>query len=148
MATRHREIRVAYQQRSGTLSAPRVRRAVAAVLDAERTGPVSVNITFLPGPSMRALNRRARGRDRATDVIAFAMTHAGRLIGDIYVCPGVARRSARRYRVTLREELTRLVIHGTLHLVGYDHPDGAGRVDSVMWGRQESYVRMLTSGGA
>jgi len=146
MATQRHEIRVAYEQRSGTLSAPRVRRVVAAVLDGERTGPASVSVTFLSGPRMRGLNRRSFGRDRATDVIAFGMTHAGRLVGDVYVCPGVARRSARRYGATPREELTRLVVHGTLHLAGYDHPEGAERERCLMWERQEWYVRKLTSG--
>ena len=43
----------------------------------------------------------------------------------------------------LREELVRLVVHGTLHVLGYDHPDGPGRTRSAMWRRQERYVRRL-----
>ncbi|HXJ29862.1 MAG TPA: rRNA maturation RNAse YbeY [Gemmatimonadales bacterium] len=43
----------------------------------------------------------------------------------------------------LREELVRLAVHGTLHVLGYDHPDGPGRTRSAMWRRQERYVRRL-----
>jgi ssRNA-specific RNase YbeY (16S rRNA maturation enzyme) len=43
----------------------------------------------------------------------------------------------------LHEELVRLVVHGTLHVLGYDHPDGPGRTRSAMWRRQERYVRRL-----
>lgn len=92
------------------------------------------------------LNRRARGHDRATDVIAFRLEHDGAVAGDIYVCAEVARQAARAHQVAEREELLRLVIHGTLHVLGYDHPDGAGRTRSLMWRRQERYVRTLAVG--
>ncbi|PYO91296.1 MAG: hypothetical protein DMD66_00070, partial [Gemmatimonadetes bacterium] len=47
----------------------------------------------------------------------------------------------------LRTELLRLAVHGTLHVLGYDHPEGPGRTRSAMWRRQERYVRRLTQGG-
>jgi probable rRNA maturation factor len=96
---------------------------------------------------MRALNRRALGRDRATDVIAFGMRHAGTLVGDVYICPAMARRSAAVHGVPVRQEILRLVIHGTLHALGYAHPEGAGRTRSAMWQRQERYVAALRGGG-
>ncbi len=95
---------------------------------------------------MRALNRRALGRDRVTDVIAFAMIHAGRGAADIYVCPAKARAAGRLWGIPLREELVRLIVHGLLHALGHDHPEGAGRTASRMWLRQERYVRRLVSG--
>jgi len=58
----------------------------------------------------------------------------------IYLCAGVARRVARRLRLSVREELTRYVIHGVLHVLGYDHPDDESRLGSPMWRRQERYV--------
>jgi probable rRNA maturation factor len=116
---------------------------VRRVLAGERAGPAMIEVTLLSGQRMRALNRRAFGRDRSTDVIAFGMRHGDRLVGDVYVCPGAARRSAAREAVPLREELVRLVVHGTLHALGYRHPEGAGRVRSSMWRRQERYVAAL-----
>jgi probable rRNA maturation factor len=126
------------------LAPPVVRRVVAAVLDGEGAGQASISVTFLPSPRMRALNRRTFGHDRPTDVIAFRLPHDGIVTGDVYVCPSVARHSARVHRVALKEELIRLVVHGTLHVLGYDHPTGTGRTTSRMWRRQERYVRRLT----
>jgi probable rRNA maturation factor len=53
----------------------------------------------------------------------------------------VARANARRHGVGIREELVRLVVHGVLHALGYDHPDGEARFRSPMWRRQEALVR-------
>lgn len=111
------------------------------MLAGERAGPAAVSVTFLSSQRMRAAHRRALGRDRATDVLAFGMRHGAALVGDIYVCPPAAARSAVRFGVPLREELVRLVVHGTLHTLGWDHPSGAIRMASPMWRRQEGYVR-------
>lgn len=123
---------------------PLARRRVAAiaalVLRAERTRHARLSIAFVSERAMAALNRRYLGRRGATDVIAFAFTPAGArapLAGDIYIAPAVARRQARRHGRTVREELGRLVIHGTLHVLGHDHPDGEERTASPMWRRQE-----------
>lgn len=105
-----------------------------------------ISLTYLSGQRMRVLNRRTFRRDRATDVIAFGMRHDGRIVGDIYVCPSVAAVAARAHGVTLREEVTRLLVHGTLHVLGHDHAAGGTRIRSAMWRRQEAYVRRLTGG--
>ena len=122
-----------------------VQRWARRVLDGEGVGDAALSITFLGGTKMRGMNRRALGRDRATDVIAFSLPHLGSVTGDIYICPPVARRAAREAGVTEREEMLRLVVHGVLHVVGYDHPGGAGRTRSAMWRRQEGYVERLMS---
>lgn len=120
-----------------------IRAAVTTVLEGEHAGDAVVSVTFLSGAAMRGLNRRTFGRDRATDVIAYPLPHPGQIVGDIYVCPSVARRSARRHGIDEREELLRLVVHGTLHVLGHDHPDGPERQASAMWERQERYVAAL-----
>lgn len=124
-----------------------MRRVVGAVLDWERVGEAAISVTFLGGRPMRALNQRAFGRDRVTDVIAFELPHAGWQGGDVYVCPAAARAAAQAEGVPLADELVRLLVHGTLHALGYDHPEGAGRTRSPMWRRQEQYVRALVSQG-
>ena len=76
---------------------------------------------------MRWLNAHYRGIDRATDVLAFAMREGPfadlhpQVLGDVVLSAETALRQARTHRHTLAEELTRLLIHGTLHLLGYDH---------------------------
>lgn len=139
-----REVQVAYGNEPKTVPAADVRRAVVTVLDGEATGPAEVSITFLSAGQMRGLNRRTFGKDRATDVIAFELSHPGRIVGDVYVCPSVARKRARKLTVSERQECLRLVVHGTLHVLGYQHPDGAERTVSLMWRLQERYVRRIT----
>jgi probable rRNA maturation factor len=118
-------------------------RAVKAVLRAERR-EATISITFLGRDSMRRLNARHKLRERPTDVLAFPLNGpAGEVIGDVYVCPWVARREARARGIPVREELIRLVVHGTLHALGRDHPEGPERTRSEMWRRQERYVEAL-----
>ncbi len=122
-----------------------VERTVVGVLRRERR-TACISVTFLGREAMRTLNRTHKGNDRPTDVLAFALpTPGGRLVGDIYISPWAAAAAARRWRVPLREELLRLVIHGTLHVLGYDHPEDASRMTSPMWRRQE---RLLVGLGA
>lgn len=125
------------------LPAPVVRRVVRAVLEGERRR-ADVSVTFLGRDRMRRLNARYTGHDRPTDVLAFTLPQpAGLPLADVYVCAAVAAGAARTHQVALREELIRLVVHGTLHALGYDHPDGSERARSPMWRRQERYVEAL-----
>ena len=132
----------------------------------ERADGARVELTLLDGAAMRRLNRRATGRRGLTDVIAFALPQPdGTLLGDVYICPEAARRwvdsvprptphvppsgrtgNVQRATWNVTEELVRLAVHGTLHVLGYDHPDGPGRTHSAMWRRQERYLRRLRNG--
>ena len=125
------------------LSRALVRRAVEAVLRGERREGL-ISITFLGRDAIRRLNAEHKGHDRTTDVLAFPLVGPEReTVGDVYICPAVAREHARALRIPPREELIRLVVHGTLHALGYEHPEGEGRTRSAMWRRQERYVEAL-----
>jgi probable rRNA maturation factor len=122
------------------LSRARVGDIARAALRAERVRDAFVSIAFVTRTAIAKLNRRYLGHSGPTDVIAF--TFGEPLVSDIYISPEVARQHAREYRVPVREELTRLVIHGVLHATGHDHPAGsAARSRSPMWRRQEHLVR-------
>jgi probable rRNA maturation factor len=112
-------------------------RAARRVLAWERAPAGShVDITLLSAPAIRRLNRRATGRRGLTDVIAYALPQPdGSLLGDVYISPEAAGCD--------RAELIRLAVHGTLHVLGYDHPEGAGRMRSRMWRLQERYVSRI-----
>jgi len=83
---------------------------------------------------MRILNREYRGVDRTTDVLSFPQNDVGShlsspssqhfILGDIVISLPKANRQAMEYGTTLNEELKRLLIHGLLHLMGYDHEMG------------------------
>ena len=111
-------------------------RVAQRVLAWERAPARShIDVTLVSGVAMRRINRRATGRRGVTDVIAYSLPQPdGSLLGDVYICPEVAGSD---------EELVRLAVHGTLHVLGYDHPEGSGRTRSRMWRLQERYVQRL-----
>ncbi|MBI4887953.1 MAG: rRNA maturation RNase YbeY [Acidobacteria bacterium] len=111
-----------------TMRAPGLARWLESVAPARVRGVVTVAI--VPDARVRALNRRYRRTDRATDVLSFPGGEPGAL-GDIVIAAGVARRQARGAGHALRTELRILALHGLLHLLGYDHERDAGRMARV-----------------
>lgn len=135
------------------LRMPEVENAVLRVLAAENQGTdAEVSVTFQDDEAIRTLNRWYLGRDHPTDVLAFALGAgpAGHgVVGDIYIGVDRARDQARERDIPVRDELLRLVVHGVLHVLGHDHPEGPERESSPMFRRQEELLDMLlrTSGG-
>ena len=127
----------------------KARRVVESVLRAERVPSASISIAFVANRRIAAINRRYFRRRGATDVISLAysrLTSRDSFVGAIYIAPEVARRNASASGVPLREEIVRLLVHGTLHVLGYDHPEGNGRERSKMWKRQERLVQSTMRG--
>jgi probable rRNA maturation factor len=151
------------------VSAAAAARLVRAVLRSEGVRRAMISVALVGRRRIRALNRRHLGRDADTDVIAFTLTDArthgrtdagkggarpplatrrlatGLVVGDVYVCVPVAAAQARAFETTPREELRRLLVHGVLHVLGYDHPSGDGRTAGPMWRRQERLLRRLAA---
>ena len=122
------------------VSRRRIREAASEALKTERVKDAMISITFVGRATMSRLNKRYLGHQGPTDVISFGLDRIGKtgaVLGDIYICPEVARDNARRQRISAGEELLRLVIHGTLHVLGYEHPEGSDRRSSAMWRKQE-----------
>ncbi|HEX6629620.1 MAG TPA: rRNA maturation RNase YbeY [Gemmatimonadaceae bacterium] len=134
------------------LARARVAELVRGVLRAERVRDALLSVAFLDDRAMARLNREHLGHRGPTDVISFGFAQGasnGPVVGDVYVCPDVARENARLHGAGVREEVARLVVHGTLHVLGYDHPEGGERTASDMWRRQERLLRRLfTDAGA
>jgi len=128
-------------QRARQARADELMRVADRVLAWERAPAGShIDVTLLSAAAMRRANRRATGRRGLTDVIAYALPQPdGRMVGDVYICPTAAARNG----VALNDELVRLAVHGTLHVLGYNHPEGPGRTRSRMWQLQERYVTRL-----
>lgn len=124
--------------------ASRIAHAVARVLRAERARAALISVSLVSPRTIAALNQRHLGHRGATDVIAFGFRDPeGAAIGDVYICPSVARENARAFGVRVCEELLRLVVHGTLHVLGHDHPAGEARMRSPMWRRQERHLARI-----
>ncbi len=126
--------------------APDLRRAARVALATSPVEPAGeLSITFVPDGEIARLNREWLGREGATDVIAFAL-EGEELAGDVYVAPDTAARNAEALGIAGEEELIRLVVHGTLHVLGHDHPDGEDRYEAPMFALQEELLRGLTDG--
>ncbi len=121
-------------------------RGVREVFLAEGVAEGEISLTFLDDPGIRYLNRDYLDRDAPTDVIAFALHAPGQpVLGDVYVGYEQAQRQALELGIEIREELLRLAIHGVLHVLGYDHPDGSEGEGSPMYLRQEALLREILS---
>jgi probable rRNA maturation factor len=123
-------------------------RAVRRTLEAERRTEAEVSLALLADPEMRELNRRYLGKDLPTDVLAFSLGDGDEVIGDVYVGVDQAARQATDLGITLEEELVRLAVHGTLHVLGHDHPEGPEREQCAMFRVQEQLVAGLRSESA
>ena len=127
------------------LPEPLLERAAVAVLESEGISEGELSLTFLADDPIRDLNRRWRGHDRIPDVLSFCLHDPGNPpVGDIYIGVDQAVRQARDQGVSDQEELVRLVIHGTLHVLGYDHPEAwMDRGESELYRKQELMVRRI-----
>jgi probable rRNA maturation factor len=122
------------------ISASKVRGLIEATLGGERIRNAMISVTFVGKTAMARMNAKYLRHRGPTDVITFGMGRDAPgmpAVGDIYICPDVARANAKRNRISVGEELARLVVHGALHVVGHDHPDDESRTQSAMWKRQE-----------
>lgn len=124
-----------------------VRRAVLHTLRSLDAGDAQLSVTLCSDPRMRELNREWLKRDRPTDVLAFPLWEPGEPpVGDVYIGLERARAQAAEHGIPVEQELIRLAVHGTLHALGHDHPEGAGRQRSEMWRTQERLVAELGDG--
>jgi len=119
-------VRLELSRRVRAWAPPRAELArwAGTALGARAGGELAVAVV---GPAeSRRLNARYRGRDHATNVLSFPAPAqprgaTPRALGDLIVCPGVLKREARAQAKSLRAHWAHLIVHGTLHLIGYDH---------------------------
>jgi rRNA maturation RNase YbeY len=110
----------------------------------------SITIVMTSDRYIRKINNEFRGHDEPTDVISFsnrdnpfpAVDDTSEEIGDIYISIDRADRQSQEYRVTLQDELKRLIVHGILHLVGYDH-ERSDEDEEIMLRKEEEICRCI-----
>lgn len=110
-----------YRTRRPWAPAPATLRRWARLAAGRRRGELGIRV--VGSRESRALNERWRGRAQPTNVLSFPGD--GRLIGDIVVCAPVVAREARAQGKTLSAHWAHMVLHGTLHLLGFDHARAA-----------------------
>ena len=120
-----------------------IERGVRAAIRSEDVTLAEVSVTLLDDARIQELNASYLDRDRPTDVIAFSLGGPAGILGDVYIGYEQAARQADEYRETLETELLRLAIHGTLHVLGHDHPEGPERLESPMFELQERLVAQV-----
>jgi rRNA maturation RNase YbeY len=140
-------------------------RTAGAVLAATRVEAAELSLVLVSDRRMRALNRRYRKKDRPTDVLAFPMNERRSpapaasvapksrlrgvpivLLGDVVISMPTAKRQAAALGHSLRDEIMRLLIHGVLHLLGYDHERSA-RDAAVMARKEKAVLRAVRGEG-
>jgi probable rRNA maturation factor len=103
-----------------------------------RTGDAEITVCLVSDAEIARLNQKFRRKRGPTDVLSFpaeerrkTRANGARLLGDIAIAPETARRYALRDGRNLRDELRVLILHGLLHLMGYDHETDHGRMDRI-----------------
>jgi probable rRNA maturation factor len=149
---------VEVQRRVKTWAPPRAQIAAwASTALGRKAAGRELGVSVVGPTESRRLNARYRGRDKPTNVLSFpaAELPVGRSkppkatldnwmmrpLGDLVICPDVLRAEAREQRKSLRAHWAHLVVHGALHLVGYDHEDPADA--NRMERREVSVLRRL-----
>ena len=124
-----------------------LRRAAHRTLRGGGVAEGELSVTLLEDGAIQAMNRDYLGHDRVTDVISFALHSSDQpVLGDVYLGVQQAERQSEEAGVPLPEELVRLVVHGTLHVLGHDHPEGEDRLASPMFQLQEQLVEEILRG--
>lgn len=106
---------------AGVPTRAKIRRWVQAVVTQE----AEITLRLVGAEEGQSLNRDYRGKDYATNVLTFVYDDLPHLAGDIVICPPVVEREARQQDKSLEAHYAHLVVHGVLHLHGYDHEDEA-----------------------
>jgi len=136
-------IEIVNRQRLCAIDQPEVAQIAAATLAGLSRAGAALTIAFVRDRAIRQLNRTYRGKDHATDVLSFPASDAqdepfinqsaasADYLGDIVIAIDTARRQADEAGHTLTREVSELVIHGTLHLCGYDHETDNGEMNRL-----------------
>ncbi len=94
-----------------------VKKVAKEVLEGENKGESDLSIVFVGQARMRELNKKYRGKNRATDVLSFQ----GNGLGELVICLREVKKNAKRFNSAFEKELAKVLIHGILHLSGYEH---------------------------
>lgn len=104
-----------------------------------------VSLLFTDNGRIRGLNKEFRGKDKPTDVLSFPMED-DIVLGDIAISVDKTKEQAEEFGVTFDEELARLIVHGLLHLLGYDHVKGGAQARNMKAKEEELMEALMDEG--
>ena len=130
-----RRIPVLNRQRQFRINRKAVALFCAEVLHSLKLPHPALSVVFVRSREMCSINSQYRGKDYATDVLSFAYEGVREddmpFIGEILIAPEVAVRQAVRYGTAPEKEIRKLLVHGILHLLGYDHETDKGQMNRI-----------------
>ncbi len=112
-----------------------VKKVVKKILNGKK---VYLSIIFVSKVKIKGLNKRYRHKNSPTDVLSFTYSKKE---GDIIICSEVVRENAKKFNSVFRKELKKVLIHGVLHFLGYNH-ENAGKEAKKMQKKEEYYYRL------
>ena len=115
-----------------------LKKTAKIVTDGEKKKAIELSIALVRQGRIRELNKRYRGKNRVTDVLSFSYDGSG----DIVICLGEVKKNARRFGTTFEKELSKVLIHGILHLLDYDHEKNEKEAEK-MRKKEEYYLSQL-----
>ena len=133
------KIRIFYDQVKFRLKdSKQILDIIEKVIRTEKMYPDDLIFIITVDKEIRRINKEFLNHDYYTDVIAFDYNEGNILRGEVYISLETVKRNSIRYKVSLREELIRVMIHGTLHLCGYDDKNYYER--EIMFQKGESWI--------
>jgi probable rRNA maturation factor len=137
------KIAIACPQETVEVDRTRMRQVARAVLEGEGHADAEISLAFVDDQTIHRLNQRYLDHDEPTDVLSFPLSEPGarKLAGELVIGAEVAQREAAPRGHDLQAELALYVIHGLLHLCGFD--DGSEKDAAAMRERERHYLRLL-----
>ncbi len=135
--------------RGSQVDVPRLRKHARAILSAIGQSRAELSVALVDDPSIAELNGEWRDKPRATDVLSFSLVegdfadHRGGMLGDVVISVETAAAQASERHRGLDETVTRLLVHGVMHLIGHDHEDDTEA--RVMLAEERRVLRMLSA---
>jgi len=106
-------------------------------LETAKQRNIELSVAFIGSGRMRKLNKKYRGKNKVTDVLSF-----GEGLREVVICLREVKKSAQRFKVPFEKELARILIHGILHLLGYEH-DGSDEAAEKKRKKEKCYLNGL-----
>jgi probable rRNA maturation factor len=115
------------------------KKVIQRVLKGERKEKKEISLAFINPAKIRKLNKKYRKKDKSTDILSYIYNINS---GEIVICPQKVKKNAKIYKSAFKKELSRVLIHGILHLLGWDHEKSAKKAKD-MEGKENYYLSQL-----